>query len=163
MASESTGMASLADPAGAMTFRRPRASSDEIDMTPMIDCVFLLLIFFLVGSTPDVTTSVELPPARHGKGADPLTSVVVTIAAGSGTAPAEFYLADGKVGSPLGGGADAQEAAIKAAVEAGHAQGKPNVLIKAERSVRHRDVARAAAAAAQVPDTKLYLAVFEIQ
>lgn len=48
--------------------RRRLTEDSELDMTPMIDCVFLLLIFFTVTSRPDQATSVELPPARYGKG-----------------------------------------------------------------------------------------------
>ena len=34
-----------------MKLRRAHAIPMKIDMTPMIDCVFLLLVFFMVGST----------------------------------------------------------------------------------------------------------------
>ena len=34
-----------------MKLRRPSEVQMKIDMTPMIDCVFLLLVFFMVGST----------------------------------------------------------------------------------------------------------------
>ena len=37
-----------------------------MDMTPMIDITFLLLIFFLVSSHPDQATSIALPKAQHG-------------------------------------------------------------------------------------------------
>ena len=50
-----------------------------MDITPMIDITFLLLIFFLVCSTMSQATSVKLPPARHGKGVDEKTAVIITI------------------------------------------------------------------------------------
>lgn len=34
-----------------MKLRRPSEVTMKLDMTPMIDCVFLLLVFFMVGST----------------------------------------------------------------------------------------------------------------
>lgn len=34
-----------------MKLRRPHNVEMKIDMTPMIDCTFLLLVFFMVGST----------------------------------------------------------------------------------------------------------------
>jgi len=34
-----------------MKLRRPSEVTMKMDMTPMIDCVFLLLVFFMVGST----------------------------------------------------------------------------------------------------------------
>ena len=66
--------------AGSVQFRPPLKQEDEVDMTPMIDCVFLLLIFFLVSSIPDTKTAVKLPPARHGAAADPSIAVFVTVA-----------------------------------------------------------------------------------
>ncbi|MFH1265528.1 MAG: biopolymer transporter ExbD [Planctomycetota bacterium] len=146
-----------------VVLRRPGQASDEIDMTPMIDCVFLLLIFFLVGSTPDLQTAVELPPAQYGTGVSPQTSVVVTLAEPEGKGPAKVYLADGKVGSPLSGTPAEQETAVQEAVEQGFREGKPTVLIKAEKNVRHREVARFAAAAARVEGVKLFVAVFELR
>ncbi len=147
----------------SVRFRAPKRESDEIDMTPMIDCVFLLLIFFLVGSIPDLKTAVELAPARHGAAADPSASTIITIADRGGKVPAAVYLADGKVGAPLPDDPAAQQAAITAAVRKGFQEGKTNVLVKAERTVKHRDVSRAAVAAGQVEGIKLFLAVFEIR
>jgi len=148
---------------GAVQFRPPQRQEGDIDMTPMIDCVFLLLIFFLVGSIPDIKTAVELAPARYGKGADPSTAVFVTIAEG-GAKSADVYLADGKIGAPLPNDPKAQQAAVTAAVEEGLQRGKSSVIIKAERSVKHREVARVASAAALASENiHLYLAVFEIK
>lgn len=42
-------------------------SDDELDITPMIDIVFLLLAFFVVVSKMDPKPSVDLPIARYGK------------------------------------------------------------------------------------------------
>jgi len=148
---------------GTVTFRPPRREGEEIDMTPMIDCVFLLLIFFLVGSIPDLQTAVELPPARYGSGADPASSVIITIADRGGPGSALVYLADGKIGTPLPDDPKAQQAAITAAVRQGYQEGKSSVIVKAERSIKHREVSRVAAAAGQVEGIRLYLAVFEIR
>lgn len=138
-----------------------RESAAELDMTPMIDCVFLLLIFFVMGMVPDLEKLVELPPARHGVGADPRESVFITVADRGGPGPARVYLADGKVGLPLPNDPHQQEAAIRQAVLAGRHEGKTGIILKAERSVRHAEVARIAQAACQVPNMKLYLAVLE--
>ena len=45
--------------------RRVKNSAD-LDITPMIDIVFLLLIFFIVASVPDPQVEADLPHARHG-------------------------------------------------------------------------------------------------
>jgi biopolymer transport protein ExbD len=136
-------------------------TDDEIDMTPMIDCVFQLLIFFLVGSTPDVKTEVMLPPAHHGVAVDPGSAMILTLADSGSKEPALVYLADGKVGSPLAGEPATQEAMVTQAVEKANREGINMVLIKAERSVRHRDVSRIASAATQVQGIKLELAIQE--
>ena len=75
--------------------KRKPAVDTELDITPMIDVTFLLLIFFLVASTPNAQTAVELAPARHGDGVSEQSSVIVTIARNeSGDyATADVYLA----------------------------------------------------------------------
>ena len=133
----------------------------EMDMTPMIDCTFLLLVFFVVGAKLDPDAIVQLPPARYGAGVDPAKSVIITIVQQSDDAQPQIFLADGDVGAPLEGDADAQAAEIKAAVEAGIIEGRQNVLIKAERRVKHREVARVAAAAGQFEGVTLNVAVIE--
>ncbi|MCS7305643.1 MAG: biopolymer transporter ExbD [Thermoguttaceae bacterium] len=138
-----------------------RESALELDMTPMIDCVFLLLIFFVLGVIPDLEKLVELPPARYGVAADPRQSVFITVVDQGSRRPARVYLADGKVGLPLPDNPQMQQAAILQAVQAGRHQGKTGIILKAERTVRHAEVARIAQAASQVPYMKLYLAVLE--
>ncbi|NLY03182.1 MAG: hypothetical protein GXY83_44605 [Rhodopirellula sp.] len=145
-------------------FRRPTVESADLDITPMIDMTFLLLIFFLVASTPDTQIQVDLPPARYGTGVSEQSSVVITVADRGAGLPAAVYLADGKVGDPLPDDPKLQEAAILQAVEDGYlgGQGKSNVLVKAEKGVRHREVSRVASAASQVEGIKLHLAVMEM-
>jgi biopolymer transport protein ExbD len=46
----------------AADFVRRSKGDDELDMTPMIDCVFLLLIFFLVTSSFALQKAMEIPP-----------------------------------------------------------------------------------------------------
>ncbi len=144
--------------AGPVLKRRPVRDTAEMDITPMIDITFLLLIFFLVASIPDASSAVQLPPARHGQVVNPRTSVILTVAE-----PAVVYLADGKTGSPLPADPKIQSALVTQAVREGVAEGKSTVLIKAERGVKHRVVSRVAAAAGQVEGIHLHLAVLEIQ
>ena len=58
------------------------AEDDEIDITPMIDCVFLLLIFFIVTSKMEEQANVSLPPAQYGVAVSMRNAVVLTIDAG---------------------------------------------------------------------------------
>ena len=73
---------------------RSRAAEDfELDITPMIDITFLLLIFFLVCSTTDQESTIELAKARHGRGVGERDSVIITIS-DEGVDSAPVYLAD---------------------------------------------------------------------
>jgi len=164
MVDHSTQNETFAEEEGyAVQFRPPRRGDEDVDMTPMIDCVFLLLIFFLVGSTPDLKTSVELAPARHGTGTSSHNATIITIANRGAPGPGLVYLADGKIGTPLPDDPAEQEAALTKAVRQGFHNGKTSVLVKAERSVKHREVSRVANAAGQVEGIQLFLAVFEIK
>ncbi|OHB70753.1 MAG: hypothetical protein A2V70_11830 [Planctomycetes bacterium RBG_13_63_9] len=147
---------------GPVIARRSVKDTADLDITPMIDITFLLLIFFLVASTPDVETAVELPPARHGKGVNQQDSVIITVAERGGPGSALVYLADGTIGSPLPDDPEVQRQMITEAVQQGFHEGKENVLVKAEKGVLHREVSRVAAAAGEVEDIHLHLAVFEV-
>lgn len=151
-----------ADEESVLPPRRPMKADDEMDITPMIDMTFLLLIYFLVASTIDTNAAAVLPPAHYGKGVSQNTAVIVTVA-DSGGSNAQIFLADGKQGDPLLGDAEAQEAQIREAVERGLNEGKPTVIIKAERGVPHREVSRVAATAASVEGIHLYIGVMEVE
>lgn len=143
--------------------RRPIEPDDEIDMTPMIDCVFQLLIFFLVCSTMQESSMVKLPPARHGTGANEKTAVIITVDGEGGVEKPRIYLGDGTSGPPLPEDHAAQEKLISDAVEAGLAGGKTSILVKAARGVKSGDVERVSkAAAATAEGRKFYLGVMEI-
>jgi len=132
-----------------------------MDITPMIDITFLLLIFFIVCSTPDQKSGIELPQARHGKGVGERNSVIITIS-DEGIDSAPVYLADGKTGDSLPKDFDQQAELIREAVEKGRRQeGKENVLIKADRNVASREVARVIKAVSAVEGAKIHLAVLE--
>lgn len=147
---------------GPVLARRPLSDSAEMDITPMIDIVFLLLIFFLVCSTMSQSTSVKLPAARHGRGVDEQTAVIITVD-GEGKEEPRVYLGDGTSGEMLPSDHETQEKLIGAAVEAGLSQGKTAVLVKAAKGVKAGDVERISkAAAATAEETHFYLGVMEI-
>jgi biopolymer transport protein ExbD len=141
---------------------RGRATEDfEMDITPMIDITFLLLIFFLVCSTPAENTSVDLAKARHGTGVSERNSTIITIS-DEASNPAPVYLADGKIGDPLTNDLDEQSDLIAKAVQAGREEhDKENVLIKADRNVAHREVSRVIKAVSRMEGAKIFLAVLE--
>jgi biopolymer transport protein ExbD len=141
---------------------RGRATEDfEMDITPMIDITFLLLIFFLVCSTPAENTSVDLAKARHGKGVSERNSTIITIS-DEASDPAPVYLADGKTGDPLTNDLDEQSELIAEAVRTDREEhDKENVLIKADRNVAHREVSRVIKAVSRMEGAKIFLAVLE--
>ena len=149
------------DDDGPVFKHRPLPDESEMDITPMIDITFLLLIYFLVAAVPDPDTAVVLPAARFGAGVSANECVILTIIDG-GLDSAPVYAADGKVeGKLLDQDPEKQADAIQLAVEQGVQDDKMHVLIKAEKNVAHREVARVAAAASRVDGIRLHLAVLE--
>ena len=51
----------------------------ELDITPMIDVVFLLLIFFMVTSTMQPSSDLEIPGAKHGVGLETDKATVIIV------------------------------------------------------------------------------------
>ena len=142
----------------------PRRLKDdtEMDITPMIDCTFLLLIFFIVTSSPDAQTALNLAPAQHGVGVSIQNSIIVSIAKPDDEKPADIYLADGKVGEPIAGTPGEQETRIREAIEAAKAEGKATVLLKAEKNVTYNEVNRVSTVVGSVEGMKLNYAVMEV-
>lgn len=148
---------------GPVLPRRPVEGSAEMDITPMIDIVFLLLIFFLVCSTMSQSTSVKLPPARHGKGVDEQTAVIITVDGEGGDAKPQVYLGDGTTGELLPDDHELQEQMITEYVELGIGAGKTSILVKAAGKLKSGDVERVEkAAAAGAEGTTFFLGVMEV-
>ena len=140
---------------------RGAAEDDEIDITPMIDVTFLMLIFFLVSSVPDEESAIELPDALQGVAVSQLESVVFTIAQG-GVDTAPVYEADGKIPEfELSRDPDEQAQQIRDAVAGGFRDNKTDVVIKADRGVAYRNVARVISHVSEVEGVQLHLAVLD--
>jgi biopolymer transport protein ExbD len=58
---------------------RKQRDDDEMDITPMIDITFLLLIFFVVCSTMDPTKMGKIPEAENGLAISAKNSAVIFI------------------------------------------------------------------------------------
>ena len=145
--------------------RRMPAPDTGIDITPMIDITFLLLVFFLVAASIAKQASVDLPAARYGDAVATEESVVVTIAA-DGSDGAVIFKGDGINDQWRLESADpvAQEDELAAYIQAvlDDDSSKQNVMIKAGKSVKHRHVARVSHAAGRVlTGGRLYVAVLE--
>ena len=149
----------------SMSFARraSRREDPEMDITPMIDITFLLLIFFLVASRMTDEAYVQLPTAKNGTAVSSDTSVIVTLAKGPGDT-AILYKGDGayaetKINTP--DIADQQKELAEYIERGLTVDSKLQVLIKAEEGVRHRDVARVAKAAGNATASVMYIAVLE--
>lgn len=59
-------------------FEHEGRGEGEVDMTPMIDCVFLLLIFFLITASFQLQKSLEVPPPEQ-KDPDAATTTIEKI------------------------------------------------------------------------------------
>ena len=144
---------------------RPHPETD-IDITPMIDITFLLLIFFLVTSKLSQQAGVELPTARYGDAVSTKESVTVTITAEEGGG-ARIYQGDGVLPETelTAESLSDQEEALAAYIRAGIKDPKKRyVLIKAARRVKQRHVARVSHAVGRVKEVEgLFVAVLEDQ
>ncbi len=160
-ANRANNLSHLSDDDAPVIRRQKVKDSAEMDITPMIDITFLLLIFFLVASTQDSQTGVDLAKARHGTGVNHRNAVIVTLDERGSPGGALVYLADGCVGIPLPDDPELQRQQIVEAVRQGVDTNKTAVLLKAAKGVKHREVARVSAAASEVEGISLYLAVFE--
>ena len=142
---------------------RPSSRRDDVDMdiTPMIDITFLLLIFFIVSSTPDQQTAIDLPMATHGDGVSQIDSVVFTIAEG-GVNAAPLYAADGRIaGTELPDDPEGRREQVRELVTKGFRENKTNVIIKGDKNVAYRNVAQLITSISQVQGVKIHLAVLD--
>jgi biopolymer transport protein TolR len=78
---------------GVLQLSPKKKMDDEIDITPMIDCVFLLLIFFIVAARPDSQQASKLAEARNGIGVMSKDAIVLNIKS-TGKDSASFYARD---------------------------------------------------------------------
>ncbi|TWU27255.1 ExbD/TolR family protein [Bythopirellula polymerisocia] len=53
----------------AITRHRSHRGEDEMDLTPMVDVTFLLLIFFMITAAFALQKSLEIPPVKEQEGA----------------------------------------------------------------------------------------------
>ena len=77
---------------------------DRADLTPLIDCVFLLLLFFVVTAVFVEESSlfqVELPKAAHAELREIKDVVVVSVAQGGQFSVGQDYVADDQLWSTL--------------------------------------------------------------
>lgn len=146
---------------GSPLRRSVELPESEMDITPMIDVTFLLLIFFVVCSNIDSSSAIELAAAKNGQAVGERDCFIITVEAG-GIDTAPVYLPEGSEQKLLSDDLEKQNEQIRVAIEeAKESDAKQDVLIKADRNVAHRDVARVIKAVSKVPDMRIHLAVKE--
>ena len=131
----------------------------HFDVTPLVDLVFMMNIYFLVVWVVTALAEVDLPAAKHVVASDADSMVVLSIVTKNGQAP-EVYVGDMGSTPPLTNPSEI-EARVKTAVEVGAAKGADMVLIKAAREVKLRDLAKVSSVVTSVPKMKIRLAVME--
>lgn len=118
---------------------KKKNTDDEMDITPMIDITFLLLIFFLVASKINAEAAVELPSAINGTAVPTKTCVTIIVRRGTGEV-AEVLR--GKDSTPFSKDVDLQEVELADYVREAFDGGKTEVMIKAEGEARTGEVDR---------------------
>ncbi|MYE14707.1 MAG: biopolymer transporter ExbD [Gammaproteobacteria bacterium] len=128
--------------------RRPEAS---IELTPLIDVVFLLLIFFMVSTSfvREARIAVDLPEAAGDAPAGE-AGLALSIDAAGGYAVNGHALADGEVATLVG--------ALRPLAEP---DGQSRLLIAADASATHRAVVRAMDAARRAGIARIDIATRE--
>jgi biopolymer transport protein ExbD len=139
-----------------MNLRPGHRSADtvEVNLTPLIDVVFLLLIFFMVSTTFDrhAKLKVQLPEADTKVSQQATDPVVLSI-----DAKGKYYINDRQV---INTQLDTLKAALQKSTE-----GNTDItlLLRADGRTPHQAVVRAMDAAAQLGLTKLSIATVESQ
>jgi biopolymer transport protein ExbD len=128
-------------------FKGRKSPEADLDITPMIDCVFLLLIFFMVSSTMRGNADQNVPGAEHGVGVDARGATTVRIEAGD---PAPRILLDKR---------ESTVDDVRSFVEEGMQRGHSLVVIKADREVPHGFVQQVTRAVNTVEGVKFSIGV----
>jgi len=110
----------------------------EMDITPMIDIVFLLLIFFIVSSKMTAEPSYPLPAAKNGVAIPVKNCVILTVKRGGGD-NAVISKADGTLFSD---DLEQQAAEVAEYIQLGFDMQKSEILIRAEGGVRSGEINR---------------------
>ncbi len=130
------------------------AETVDVNLTPLIDVVFLLLIFFMVSTTFDrhAKLKVQLPQADAKMQQQAKDPVVLSI-----DAKGKYYINDRQV-------VNTQLSTLKAALQK-VVGNKPDstLLLRADGRTPHQSVVRAMDAASQLGITKLSIATVESQ
>jgi biopolymer transport protein ExbD len=99
-----------------------------VEMTPLIDVTFLLLIFFMVTSSLAAQQDVVVPEAVYGVGVSPESATVILLAQPEDGSATRIFLGDGR-------GEEGDLADVRTWVKQGLNEGRTSVIVKAEGRV----------------------------
>ena len=162
-------VAELEEEEAPLTLRRKRQPEDtELDMTPMIDMTFQLLIFFLVTFKSDPSGGVPLPKARFGEAIPAKNAIMISIKKGTADGPALLYKGKATDESKLIRTNDLKEQDEQLETyiteQATKDSNKTYIMIVAGKDVKYKDVKRVAESAGRVAEIQqLYVAVLEVK
>lgn len=114
-----------------MNFRAPQSDDVDVNLTPLIDVVFLLLIFFMVSTSfvKESQIKLSLPEASDEVQELPADTIEVAVDENG------VWFVNGHAL------ADRSDAALSSALaEVSREQGEPVLVISADRSTPHQDV-----------------------
>lgn len=129
-------------------------SEADLDITPMIDVTFLLLIFFMVTSTMQGTPDKDIPSAESGSARSPSGMLELVIGAPLAANGNPELLLDGQ---PV----TMEELKAKVLLESAGKE-KVEIMVLAERRVPSGFVGDVETALAEVPDVHYHFAVQEV-
>lgn len=133
--------------------RKRKPVEGDLDITPMIDVTFLLLIFFMVSSTMQGKPDLDVPTAEHAVGVDALKAAVVTIFAAASVADSPRIV----LGDIRGDEGDVND--VRRYVEEKTRAGIRKFVIKAEGDVPHGIVEDVARTIKGVEGAEIYMGV----
>lgn len=137
-----------------MNFRSGRRDEVDLDITPLIDVVFLLLIFFMVSTTFDHNSEINITLPSSSKEITEAKPDAVNVGLDS---QGVVYINDKAL-------VNAQIETIKAALsEALVGLNEPPIIISADADATHQSVVRVMDAARQLDLVKITFATQEIK
>lgn len=127
---------------------RKKMGDDELDITPMIDIVFLLLAFFVVVSKMDPKPAVKLPIAKYGRAVNEKEAIYLIVRYTGGDDAEIVLYGRNQNGVTLSPDIEEQNQKIQEFVEDEFSR-KPDltgVIIKTEIGVKYQNTNRVFAA-----------------
>lgn len=142
----------FADDDDALPTKKHKAPNNEIDVAPLIDVTFLLLMFFMVQQAMNPRPDADVPKAKHGVSTDKKKSSVISIKAVKGSKQPRIILGDGK-------GEDGSFAAIPRYVQTGLKEQKSDVIVQADRETPYGFVQQVIKSINKVEGVRVAIAV----